>query len=68
MQRRKFLWISFIDLDLDKKIQRLVYKIALKFGKNDEMRYDVIPSVIYTDPEVASVGFSKEAAEERAGD
>ena len=34
-------------------------------GKNDEMRYDVIPSVIYTDPEVASVGYSKEAAEEK---
>ncbi len=32
-------------------------------GKPDEMRYDVIPSVIYTDPEVASVGLSKEAAE-----
>ncbi|MBR1983733.1 MAG: FAD-dependent oxidoreductase, partial [Clostridia bacterium] len=27
-------------------------------GINDEMRYDVIPSVIYTDPEVASVGYS----------
>lgn len=34
-------------------------------GKTDEMRYDVIPSVIYTDPEVASVGLSKEAAESR---
>ena len=34
-------------------------------GKADEMRYDVIPSVIYTDPEVASVGLSKEAAEEK---
>jgi len=34
-------------------------------GKSDEMRYDVIPSVIYTDPEVASVGLSKEAAEEK---
>ncbi len=34
-------------------------------GKCDEMRYDVIPSVIYTDPEVASVGLSKEAAEEK---
>lgn len=34
-------------------------------GKADEMRYDVIPSVIYTDPEVASVGYSKEAAEEK---
>ncbi len=34
-------------------------------GRPDEMRYDVIPSVIYTDPEVASVGLSKEAAEAR---
>lgn len=34
-------------------------------GKPDEMRYDVIPSVIYTDPEVASVGLSKEAALEK---
>ena len=34
-------------------------------GIKDEMRYDVIPSVIYTDPEVASVGYSKEAAEEK---
>ena len=34
-------------------------------GKTDEMRYDVIPSVIYTDPEVASVGLSKETAESR---
>ena len=32
-------------------------------GRPDEMRYDVIPSVIYTDPEVASVGHSKEGAE-----
>ena len=32
-------------------------------GKTDEMRYDVIPAVIYTDPEVASVGHSKEGAE-----
>lgn len=31
-------------------------------GIKDEMRYDVIPSVIYTDPEVASVGYSKEGA------
>ncbi len=33
-------------------------------GKKDEMRYDVIPSVIYTDPEVASVGYSLEGAKE----
>ena len=32
-------------------------------GKVDEMRYDVIPAVIYTDPEVASIGHSKEGAE-----
>ena len=32
-------------------------------GKNDEMRYDVIPAVIYTDPEVASIGHSAEGAE-----
>ena len=32
-------------------------------GIKDEMRYDVIPAVIYTDPEVASVGYTKEAAE-----
>ena len=34
-------------------------------GIRDEMRYDVIPSVIYTDPEVASVGLSAEAAKEK---
>ena len=31
-------------------------------GIADEVRYDVIPSVIYTDPEVASVGLSADAA------
>ena len=31
-------------------------------GKKDTMRYHAIPSVIYTDPEVASVGLSEEAA------
>ena len=31
-------------------------------GKRDTMRYHAIPSVIYTDPEVASVGLSEEAA------
>ena len=34
-------------------------------GIKDEMRYDVIPSVIYTDPEVASVGLSLDAAKEK---
>ena len=34
-------------------------------GKFDEMRYNVIPSVIYTDPEVASVGYSKEDAQKQ---
>ena len=34
-------------------------------GKFDEMRYHVIPAVIYTDPEVASVGYSKEEAEKQ---
>lgn len=31
-------------------------------GIPDEMRYEVVPSVIYTDPEVASVGESLESA------
>ena len=36
---------------------------AVYYTLSDEMRYDVIPEVIYTDPEVASVGHSKEGAE-----
>ncbi|MBQ6646520.1 MAG: dihydrolipoyl dehydrogenase [Clostridia bacterium] len=32
-------------------------------GKKDVINYNSIPSVIYTDPEVASVGYTKEAAE-----
>ena len=32
-------------------------------GKKDRINYNAIPSVIYTDPEVASVGYTKEAAE-----
>lgn len=31
-------------------------------GKEDMMRYDAIPAVIYTDPEVASVGETEESA------
>ena len=31
-------------------------------GKRDIMRYDAIPSVIYTSPEVASVGETEETA------
>ena len=34
-------------------------------GREDRMRYDAIPAVIYTNPEVAVVGLTKEQAEER---
>ncbi len=34
-------------------------------GDESEMRYDVIPSCIYTSPEVAVVGLSEEQAKER---
>ena len=34
-------------------------------GIKDEMKYDNVPSIIYTNPEVASVGLSKAAAEEK---
>lgn len=34
----------------------------IMLGKKDEMRYEHIPSVIYTDPEVACVGETKESA------
>ena len=33
--------------------------------KDDKMRYDVIPSVIYTDPEVACIGLTKDDAAKR---
>jgi len=34
-------------------------------GKKDEMRYEHIPSVIYTEPEVASVGETRASAENK---
>lgn len=34
-------------------------------GKDDEMSYDCIPSVIYTNPEVASVGLTAAAAKDK---
>lgn len=37
-------------------------------GKKDIMRYDAIPSVIYTNPEIASVGESEESAKEKGID
>ena len=37
-------------------------------GKPDRMRYDAIPSVIYTNPEVASVGMTEEQARQRGID
>lgn len=37
-------------------------------GKKDRMRYDAVPSVIYTNPEVASVGETEESAKEKGMD
>ncbi|MCK5811391.1 MAG: dihydrolipoyl dehydrogenase [Clostridiales bacterium] len=37
-------------------------------GKRDIMRYNAIPSVIYTNPEVASVGETEESAKEKGLD
>ncbi len=37
-------------------------------GKKDAMRYNVIPSVIYTNPEVGSVGETEESAKEKGLD
>ncbi len=37
-------------------------------GKKDRMRYNVIPSVIYTNPEVASVGETEESAKAKGID
>jgi len=34
-------------------------------GKRDNMRYDAIPSVIYTSPEIAAVGETEESASEK---
>lgn len=41
-------------------------EVAVKtmLGKKDTMRYDAIPAVIYTQPEVASVGHTEETARE----
>lgn len=34
-------------------------------GKDKEMKYDVVPSAIYTQPEIGTVGFGKKQAEEK---
>ena len=36
--------------------------VAHMLGKPDEMRYDAVPSVIYTSPEVASAGHTEDSA------
>lgn len=38
------------------------------FGTDDAMKYNAIPAVIYTDPEVASVGMSKSQADAKGWD
>jgi dihydrolipoamide dehydrogenase len=38
------------------------------FGKPDRIRYQDIPAVIYTHPQVASVGYTEEALQERGID
>jgi len=42
--------------------------VAHMLGKSDVMRYDAVPSVIYTSPEVASVGETEESAKARGID
>jgi len=42
--------------------------VAHMLGKRDIMRYDAVPSVIYTSPEVASVGETEESAKARGID
>lgn len=39
--------------------------VNIILGKQDEMCYDAIPSVIYTHPEVASVGLTEEKAKQQ---
>jgi len=39
--------------------------VSHMLGKRDAMRYDAVPSVIYTSPEVASVGETEESAKAR---
>ncbi len=34
-------------------------------GRSDQMRYNAIPGVVYTNPEISGVGFTEEAAKEK---
>ncbi len=42
--------------------------VSNMLGKRDVMRYDAIPAVLYTNPELASVGLSEAAAREKGLD
>jgi dihydrolipoamide dehydrogenase len=37
-------------------------------GRSDHMRYDAIPSVVYTNPEISGAGLTEEAAKEKKTD
>lgn len=42
--------------------------VNVMFGKTDKVNYDAIPSVIYTNPEAAAVGFTEESAKAKGLD
>ena len=38
----EFLWISFIDWDVDKRLQKLIFKLILKLNKKEEKKEKII--------------------------